>query len=32
MSGGGKPKEVATIQIPSGPKTFFEEILDKQTA
>ena len=28
---GGKPKEVAAVQIPTGPKTFFEEILAKQT-
>ena len=24
-----KPKEVATVQINTGPKSFFEEILDK---
>jgi len=24
-----KPKEVVTVQIANGPKSFFEEILDK---
>ena len=27
-----KPKEKVAVQLPSGPKTFFEELLDKQKA